>query len=1361
MINRTVKSKLILILFLLLGFSNEFLAQEIIVLDSCYDHKYIIDKATTKDAYCISEWQNSHLIQKANFRIYSIKSSEKKATRNISYDLDFFFNAFYSAYTHSDFYTNLKKTNGDRKNVAFIDSLYNFDILGNVKRIKVFDKNIIQEELNYNGKILVSHFKTIDNIEYDTTFNPNGYRAVKRNIKGKIFEITHFENGKANTLYLDPKNTFYIAPFINSQSNLFSSCEEYDGEDYSNIEIKPIGNGRYQVKNNAHYEGEFSQHRESIIEKRSLFDPKGKILFRTDKRFRCIESQYFDHQNNLNRIKRYNKNGEITSLFFKNFCYSNESFNNTFKRKDIELNIYSSKDRLSYKSTLFKGTFYKKNKNWMGSDTFYANNKTYISDFSFFDTHFEYTSYLNGDFLSKGLIYESFEDLNRLMDDEEDDDAIGNYFFEQLHYQFHYENMYYRNHDSLRIGKDSSLISEYKDGALHLIFSTLNERKTIFEQNNQELNLFKDQMMCAMGARDLYGKTVIPAKFDEIEKINLYQQFNGYLCSVNDVACILSNEGKTIIDYKRGLSKILWVVSENFRKKHQLLIPILFICNDRKNDSFHLVSLNDKVVMSGKGELSLLENHSLIIRNGKFNLLMNRDGYIYDDSSLTVNQIFSHIFVLSKVDKVISDTFFKVDKNSKRASFPKKTYTYKYKIIDYEKGPFDGLEFNEFLNINNQVKLFRRPGQNLIVYPGAQYYSDTADLRFQIQNNESWVLIKHFKSSGILMPYYQKVIPPIYDEVSVSNALIKGRRKHILDIYTLNGKLEVSIPIQIEDNEKKYLSQEKYESYMYVHNNRIIKLYKIKIGEHYGLYNEQGKELLSPDCDVINIENNDMMINEPLYHLLDIYDAELVIKSLKNNKAERFIYRKGQLIPIQSKQMWKLSSNQSSFLIRPNGEIYQTECNFEFNTFNSSIDLYSKNNHSLVAQLDFYGNEIYNSSDYLQVKAFNGVKYVQLKNGKCGTLNCKNEFEIQPMYSELYHDKKHQLLWYKYGFKDELWKLKFLNLNKDAKDSFDFPLEIGDFRYHFIYSKNRKFGVMGLNAEVLLEAKYEHFARGYENSYLFSLSDTYYSWSYGMSSPIEQSYKNLFYTQNRNYNNGVMISSNAYKGYEMFIVSKDFHAVDSSTDMFFGRKFHFKENSVSQYSKSPFILQEKNNLNYINSIIQLTSFTHWSGLYPSSSFPYPISTGIQYTHAIYNPAYNIKEHIKFSDYTKLDYTHLKDKNMWVFNNGINTISFKDYYSTYFLNIYIDSLLGYMVFDLKNIFKGSGVDSLTEHIRSKWMKMDDPLLPCMAKDKIFENFINKFTIDGELFMFRLSVDKFISIPISELKPYMSEFWKKRF
>lgn len=1349
-----------LVFFLLLLKMGNSKAQTVFVIDSCLAFRYEIHNAGVPNQYYIKEIRLNHVNKVAKFTFTKQAKSKKVKNDYNAYKVDFI-NHFpqlsgYRFNSKDSIFNQLYNNN----TILMIDTITYFNLIGEVSKISILEDEVVKEEIIYNSRQIEYHFRSQKGLQYDTTFHRNGYKAIKRNKKGKTLQITNYNNGQLELIQLDPKKTFSFAPYINLNTGNYCDEDEYS-TDFNAQQIKKIGHNRYLVSGNYFSEGEINHREKAIIEKKTIFNNKGEVFFSRDSRYRYIEKQQFDGNNEMIAWKRYNQKGELTEFYKKNFIthYSNYPYS---KIENIHLYVQTSKNRLSYKSNRFKGTFTQSKNTWAGVDTFYSGTNTYISEIKIFEQFYTYKTFLNGQYLSNAKIDYEFRRLNQFENGDEEDEFAGNEFLEHLNYKFHYENIIYSEYDSLKIGKDSTLKQVYKNQTSELNFSTLGKESTVVKEKNISLTLFKDQSLCAMGARNDSGQIIIPAKFDDIVIIHLFNNIKGYLCYVNDVATILSCEGKTIIQYRKGLNQMKWMVSENFRRQNKMLLPILFVCNDYKNDSFALVSITDEVVLSGKGRLTIMDNNCALIERTKYKLLMNRDGLLYRDSIVAIKKIDDDVYAMTIIDKIESDNKFQLDKKSGRADFPKKTYHYKYKIIDLNKSPFESLVYDEMIDINASLTLFKKPGQTLIKGSYSGQYTDTSNLYARIVQNESYVELIHYNKIGLLILYQLKIIPSKYDQISINNSIITARRGNYIDVY--NQKMELIFSLNYENKTKvsklainRYYDQDVYRN---TYNEEPL-LYKININNLYGLFDEKGKVILEPEYDNIQFEQANQNYELNFYETV-VSSNDIVVKTLKGKSAEMFIYIDGHLKKIQPKLMWSIKqSNNLNKLIYPDGSIYEGNDYFQINHFNFVVNLYDSKN-SLRAKLDLYGNEIYNSSNFLQVKQINKVTYVQLKNGKCGTLNCLNEFEISPIYSELYLNKNKQLLWYKYGYKNELWKLKLLKQNKDANDSFDFPIEIGEISKQFVYSKYRKFGVMDFNGNVLVSAIYDQFVRGEKDqSYLFSLNDSYYSWSHGMKLPILQNYKNLFYTRNNNYNSNKWNSTNAYRGYEMYIVSSDFDAADSSTDMFFGRSFHYREKYSTQYSRNPFIIQQKSNLEYINSLIQTTSFIHWSGLYASACFPETYSSGIIFTNPVYNSSSVIKEHIKFSDYTKLDYTHMKDKNMWVMNNGVNTISFKDYYQTSYLNIYIDSLLGYMVFDLNDLFKGSGTDSLTEAIRNKWLRLDDPTLPCLAKDKIFENFNQKFTIDGDQFKFHLNQGKAISIPISDLKPFMTEFWKKRF
>ncbi|HEY1045541.1 MAG TPA: WG repeat-containing protein, partial [Bacteroidia bacterium] len=1303
------------------------MAQTVIVLDSCLAYRYEIHNAGVTNQYYIKEIRLNHVNKIAKFTfIKQAKSNKaKKDNNSLKADLKSHFprlngHQFKSA---DSVFIQLYKNHS----ISMIDTITYFNLIGEVSRITVLEDELEIEEILYNCKQIEYHFRTKKGLQFDTSFDRDGYKATTRDKKGKILQMSRYRNGQFEFIKLDPKKTFSFAPYINLNTGIFCDEEEYYSE--QNIQqIQKIGNNRYLVSGGYFSEGELNNKENAIIEKKTIFNHKGKHFLHRDSRYRYIEKQQFDEKNELIAWKRYNKKGELTEFYKKRHLthYNNYPYHKT---QDIHLYIQTSKNRLSYKSNRFKGTFTLFKNYWAGADTFYSGTNIYITEIKIYDQYYLFETFLNGQYLSNGKIDYEFDRFN-LFEYEDEEEFEGNNFLEHINYKFHNDNFIYSDYDSLKIGKDSTLKQIHKDRTSELIFSTFDKETTVVKEKNISLTLFKDQSLCAMGARNDSGQIIIPAKFDDIVIIYLFNNIKGYLCFINDVATILSSEGKTIIQYRKGLNQMKWMVSENFRRQNKMLLPFLFVCNDYKNDSFALVSITDEVVFTGKGRLSLLDNQCALIERPKYKLLMNRDGLLYNDSFVAIKKLDDDVYALTIIDKIVPDNKWQLDKKSGRADFPKKTYHYKYKIIDLKKDPSESIIYDDMIDINASLTLFKKPGQTLIKYAYSGQYTDTSNLYVRTRQNENFVELIHYNKIGLLMPTLVKIIPPKYEQISINNSTIVARRGSDIDVYDPKMELKFSLNYENKIKDSKLAIHRYYDQDIYVHsyNDEPI-LYRININNLCGLFDKKGKVILEPEYDNIQFEQANQTYELNFYETL-VTSYDIVIKTIKGKKAEMFIFVDGQLKKIQPKLMWSVKqANNLNKLVYPNGSVYEGNDYFQINHFNFAVNLYDSKN-ALKAKLDLYGNEIYNTSNFTQVKQINKVTYVQLKNGKCGTLNCQNEFEIQPIYSELYLNKDNQLLWYKYGYNNELWKLKLLKQNIDANDSFDFPIEIGEISKQFVYSKHRKLGVMDLKGNVLVSAIYDQFVRGEKDqSYLFSLNETYYSWSQGMKLPVLQNYKNLFYTRNNDYNSSNRHSTNAYSGYEMFIVSSDFNAVDSSKDMFFGRSFHSREKYSTQYSRSPFIIQQKNNLEFINSLIQTTSNIHWSGLYPAACFPQTYSSNTISTQPVLKHSSVINLHIKFSDYSKLDYTHLKDKNMWVMNNGVNTISFKDYYQTSYLNIYIDSLLGYMVFNLSDLFKGASADSLTRDIRNKWLALDDPNLPCMAKDKIFEHFMNRFTIDG--------------------------------
>lgn len=1373
--NRIGKMYLNQLLMLIFTFCStvQLNGQMIVKIDSCLNRNVLITSAGEPNTFYMLETIDNHPVARRkailkkmayNNSIHHDEYSKKLST--------FFFELDFNKYNYSDS-IKIKQIKDSFYNCNYIDTTTFFNFLGDIIRLEVIENSERIEELHFNGCLLNFHSKIVKGWQYDTTFYNDGFESITRNKKRQTIKISNYQNGQSSTIEIDKRRTFAknkpfpLAKYINNHTHTYlNRLEETVNQTNIEIQVKKkrqfLLSKKYINNDNTYFTETY------LIERKSLFNKKGRIPPNESqlKDYRCLKYQYFNQNNELIYMSQFNKKGFQTLHYQK---YLNEDI----YQKDFNLNLYlfCSKGKLSYRSDFYKGSFTNSKKTITGSDTFYNNEDTVISKLLIIDNQIEYTRFLNGQFLLKGIVFCHYCDessMKYLIGEEKD--YAGNEFIREINYLLHHNEYSLNELDSISIGKDSILQQRITQKGTEVNLLTPSGSKNIFSNQFKHLKIFKDQTLCTIGAEDDSGHIVIPFKYDEISIFWINENLAFYICNVKTWGSLIDNEGKQIIKSRKGLTSNTFTFSKKFQRKHNLLYPYLFICNDVERDSFELVSLNDEVVISGKGQIEVLNRDLLKIKiNGHFNYL-HKDGEIIGDDSIGAISHSSELFFLKIETKNdhLRQSFWDTNNFSNEE---KQQINHFYKIKDLNNGILDGEIFEKTQAINGYMTLLKKPGQTLFIDAKSVFYKDTSNIEAIESKDRDYIDLIHYNRHGLLKPNSKKIIPLIYNLISISNDIITGQTDDRLDVYNTNYDLIFSIPITGEQKSTYKGVRPSHENELIQSSPRNkIKLYKIKIGDKFGLFDSFGQAILEPVFEVIKIENRAFNKNYLFYQYLELFNDDCLLKTYRNNSAELFALQGNKISKLTSKVLWELRSNAISLLIMPNGKSFQEDIDFDLDYKLSKVTIYNKKSHSIKSEMDILGNEIFNGSRYLELRTIDKVNYVRLKNGKCGTLDCGNKIEIEPIYSELCLSNQKQLLWYKYGYPNEKWKLKILKNNTLMSDSFDFPVETTnwgfiDERVPFAYIKDSKFGLMSQNGSIILAPEYDHFLKGTNNRYyLLSKDNVLYAWNENHKTPIKQAYQEVYSNTivNNRINSYQSNYCHSYNGHKMYMFNSDFIASDSSDDLFFNRNYdRYQGPRENDFSSNSFVYAQKENIDYINSMIGSTYKIEWMNLNPLASFP-PSMVRYEFNQLpIKTSNATAIHHIKFNDYTKLDYTYLKDKGLKNYSNGPYTLSLIAPDRTRYLNIYIDSFLGYLEFNLRDMFKGKGADSLTEIIKNSWKALKDPNLPCLAGDKILDHLTIRFSIDNDQIKFHLESNKAISIPISELKPYMTEFWQNRF
>jgi len=944
---------------------------------------------------------------------------------------------------------------------------------------------------------------------------------------------------------------------------------------------------------------------------------------------------------------------------------------------------------------------------------------------------------------------------------------------------------YNEKKDSLFIGTDSFIVNK-PGGQMEYFFQTGNKKITVRAANNK-FKIAKDQGNCRMGIKSEDGKWIVNPTFDNIRMEAVFDNiFNYYLdfyyAFDGTLTALYNNQGQVMIPLSAGFGNMRIKFSKPFCKKHNLISSIGFILNDTKKDSFYVLSMFNNVLLKGKGILGGgLRYNAFIIHVKKLKGYLDGNGTLIEPIYNHIDQDKSHLILLYTYNKIKKCNDFQIADSTG-------------KILSTKK--FQKIEYNNFNNTiytgpegwamsdNKGNVIFDKTGYEL----NARFYASHQELA--VTNNE-----KH----GLLDNDLKILIPLKYDAINVTSYCYFAHTADSSYVYDRKGNLLSAFSrFHVSMQSDKGFSKEQLYRLGDWRSQNPHPLFLIERNNKYGLIDHYGKIIKQTEYDDIGYETD--VINENDYQYRFILEQHVVL--VKDSIAITVPFFEGKIgKQVEHDYAWVYTSyyHSKNYLVQNTGKLllggikYKVVFDKTKRTFLNQFYIHKDTaTEPFLGVCDAYGDWVVRFTDFTEWKQAGKDFYVKTKEGKAGVINCMGHYLIKPQYDFIYFDPDHELLWYRnkdYSYarlskrkngrdnetvwkQQDYWKLKNIGTGVINPDSFDSPVGFDGGMSYTPFLKQNLLGVLGFDGKTLIEPIYQYIytIKDYE-LFIFKKDEKYFAWD-RRDKPKEQPYQ--YFTQ--------PFGSYAYgfKDEKMYMLNSKYFAMDS-TDNFFAnnpqsmkhwmptgftdqgmRREKLKNLNrfgLEYFIALPPVTQLKQNIALILDIAVSEKTPHCN-INKKESFPKMYDDNYLYLDNA--PSYHtIKKSTTESEIFKVfSFSDIVNRAYKIVAESKNTLTLKSgSYTEIRKNIFLDLSKGVIEFSLQDVISDQYKDSLISILHASWLKMDNPNLPCINYDKIFDFFNNQFSVtDTEIIFIVNEKSPIIPIQRSKMLNYMKPVWK---
>jgi hypothetical protein len=1272
----------------------------------------------------------------------------------------------------------LKTTNMTTIRQLWSDTIITFDLYGDTLSYFLIKKRKTIFSVKYanNRRTELSLFepKRIDYLYFDDGSIEKYYR------KRKMYKLVLVKNNQSKiyTRSLD----LYQTPYYSESDKVYYN---FDVNEFSSANLSitctsiPLGNHTYKVtyNNNGNREQniDWSIHRRMPFFKRlrlSLFGKQYRYSDRTRLLYQYRESPNYIEEVQLDRREHLIKHNKT----YLN-DYSDYNGSNRYHALSTMLNDHVFR----YSADSFKGYIALKRHSFVHVDSFKHGKYLDITNGIFKDSIYRYTTYRNGQIYRKGYAYLYYTYQHPKSLDRYDNNGMNLNVADEVMDILHSTDRF-NDADTIFANKDTQIIQNY----YKIKLKTLTGEKILFDSFYVYGEIVKDQSLCAMGVKGSERKWIIPPSYDHITQVSIIDQLiNGYYVAINDYGAIYNQKGRLLIPPIRGLSYEKVKLPDDHSAQYHYN-QYAFICNDFVKDSFKLIDAFNKVVMKGAGKYTIFRNKALIKHKGRMqfpHLNTEKNILWFKDTIIGMG---SDFIILEEMD-------------NNKASGQLRLLNTKIDVLHPE-------IFKYFYKEQYLVGLVS--DRRKIVLSGArQYFEDSSGIAYDAVNHNSNYLILKNKNLYGLVEDNKLILPPEYDGIQVSHLLILAHKDSTSYLFDREGKLIKNIGQMATYYKRQdgflelpygdYLTEDEKESVMIVKDHGL-----------WGIMNNKG-ELLLP-CIY-----EDIHISSPMHVYGNLYTNEkLSIQTLSKEKViQAWEFKNGRAIEVKYKEpvlFFHSVTNQDylgyygqkaiekrSFIERKVLPINNSIFQFVLHNDNDSSlreKRYSRpiGGGNIAGLMDYNLKWIVRFDTFSEVRAEQNFYYVRTKQNLCGVLGSDYRYIVPPTYPYIYYDALTGLLWHKNN-SNGYWKIRHLDKDIDLPDSFDYPVKFERNDTRKPVSKFGYFGMLNMYGQIFIPMIYDRISESTHSQVIVIAmkNKQYYVQDQYSGNMMLQPYNKLYTSSNsQNYIPTPEFGLNGNQLYNL----KYFKATDSSKQLFLDLDNEFPFNSNVYYNKlepgnasNKEIYLKKKKLLHLALNTSIDFIMWWHSPAPDKGFPesrnnysYPVELTTNdgqlfkgksvALSPIHGPEIN-GDWRQFNEKrdtlptiqtptvkdARINVEDIVGKRLSYYNEDLNTISFRSL--NRYLNVCFDSTGQAYNIVLEDIIAPELKDSFSYFLRSLWLKIETPSLPCIQQNQIFDFLNNGFVFRERKLIFlpdRLN----ISITRDELRPFLKPEWAAR-
>jgi hypothetical protein len=1192
----------------------------------------------------------------------------------------------------------------------------------------------------------------------------------------KRIDYLYFEDGSVEKYYRK-KKLYKLVIVKNNQRQTYVYTQDLDQAPY------------YSKTDKCYYSFSVNDFNSANVNITCTAIPLGKRTYKisynyTDHR---IDNTYWSIHHRLpfftrlkhTTFKRYYRHSDLTRkdyIFNKTYTFTEENQYDRHERlivrkkkihnKHTDYQSYNKYDNISvaindntfrYSADSFIGHFNFKRHSFVHIDSFQHGDYLDISQGVFKDKTYHFTTFRNGQLYRRGYADLYYPYQRPKMLERYDDNglclSVAEEAIDILHNSFRFNDA-----DTVFVNKDTQIIRNYYGIKLN----TPAGEKILFDSFYVSGNIVKDQNLCAMGIKSDQGTWLIPPTYDLITPVSIIDQvISGYYAAINDYAAIYTHKGKMLIPPTRGLSYEK-VQLDNDKSALYPYSGCAFVCNNLSNDSFQLINLFNQVVLKGAGRYTIYRKNTLIKHKGRMHFPIL-------DSANSIRW-FKDTIIPAGSDYILLE---EIENDSTNGQLS---------LLNIKTGVLHPERFRYFYNETYLTGLVSNR-RKIIFTGGSNFYEDSSGLAYDaVSHANKYIILKNKNLYG-LVENNTLILPPEYDGIQVGHLLILANKDSTSYLFDREGKLiknlgQMATYYKRQDGFLElpygdYLTEDDKGSVMIVKDQGL-----------WGIMNNKGELLLPCIYEDINV-------NSRFYG--NLYPNEkLIIQTLSKEKViQAWEFKNGRAIEVRSKEpvvFFHSVTNQyylgyygqkaiekRSFIERKVLPINNSIFQFILHNDNDSTireKRYSRpyGGGNISGLMNHHLQWVVRFDTFSEVRAEQNYYYVKTKQNLCGVLGSDYRYIVPPTYPYIYYDAITGFLWHK-NSSNGYWKIRALDQGIDLPDSFDYPVKFERNNTQKQVSKFGYFGMINQYGKLFIPMIYDKISESTHSQLnIIALKNKrYYVMSIYTGVMIEQPYTRLFASTNSQHH--VARPNFGLNGNQLYYM--DYFAVTDSSQHFFLDKnivFPANPNVYYQYSqtdqaKNNKLYQQKKKLQHIalNTAVEFNMW--WHSPAPASSFPesrtnfsYPVEIGSgdwrifkgsKDTFRVITPPVIQDARLKVED--------LVGKRLTYYCEDLNTISFRA--ANRYLNVCIDSIGEAYDIVLEDIIAPELKDSFSYFLRSLWLKIETPSLPCIQQNQIFDFLNNGFVFRDRKLIFlpdRLN----ISIARDELQAFLKPEWAER-